>query len=108
MALTITPVPGTRNSDGRYFSQIVDIALDNSYPTGGYAISPRDVGLGLTIFGMQIIGGNSAANGRKAMWDTGNNKLMLAQDAGAAGAMAQVPNATDVSTLTFRVKVTGF
>ena len=108
MAISAVHVQGTRNAEGRYWSTIVDITLDSSYPTGGYSIQPKDVGMGLTIFGMEVIGGNATANGRKAHWDTANGKLMLAQDAGAAGAMAEVPNATNVSTLTYRVKVSGF
>ena len=164
MALTFTLVKGSEVEAGRVRQRTYDITLDASYPTGGEAISGKDVGL-LTIYGMADIGGNATAGGYKFHWDTTNSKLMvfttggstiaahshdlLLKDAAVAdgattrvnagtnllgantggdltvaggganggvqnaslsitgGAASEVANATDLSTLTVRVTVTG-
>lgn len=69
-----------------------DFTPDSSpgYPTGGWAIS----GLGGPIQG--VLG---ALKGYLAVWDQSAQKLMLYRQSAATGALTEVPNGTDLSTL---------
>jgi len=112
MALTITAVKGARSVSGTIREEFYDVAFDSSYPTGGEAVTPRDFGL-LEIYGVVPVGGNAVAGGAKLHFDTANRKLMVhyspdpAGTGGAAEPFAQVPATTNLSTYTFRVRVTG-
>ena len=74
MALTFTFVD--RNTFGKWHETLYKIALDNSYTTGGYAISATKVGLGV-ILGANCWGVDAAASGViQLSWDYTNGKLM--------------------------------
>lgn len=76
------------------------IALDSSYPTGGEAISANALGLGKVA---ALIPTGSGQLGYHAEWDGANSKLLMFYadyDAGADGALIQVPDTTDLSAVT--------
>ena len=104
MAVTITKSPRGSDSIGRRRHIVVTLTLDNSYPTGGYAITAGQFGAsnGRVIEGAALLGGNAAAGGYQPIWDNVNGKLMVWRT-GAVNAVAeQVPNATDLSALVYR------
>lgn len=94
MAITQTVLHNYVKGDRREI--IYSVALDNSYPTGGYAFVN---GLpGNTIHNVQF----EQANGYRPQFDYTNNKIMVYTSAGT-----QTTNATDLSAITLRVTVTG-
>ena len=115
MALSFTPVKGTEWEAGRIRGRQIDIILDTDYPTGGWPISPKDVGLSSSIVGASILGhtgaaGAAATTGYVYIWDFLAGKLQ-AFDTGAA-ASAPLNEATagddDLSTRRVRVMFFGF
>lgn len=106
MALTITPVAGAKSVSGTIREEFFDVRFDSSYPTGGEVVTPRDFGL-LALYGISIVGGNTAAMPYRVAFNLAptvpTDPLRLYVE--TAG--AQVANGTDLSTLTFRVRVTG-
>jgi hypothetical protein len=104
MAITVSSI-SKPYSIGDRFVTVSSVALDNNYPTGGYALSQADLGFAATVdpeFNVEC----DAANGWSALYDHTNHKLMLY--AGTVSASAQVTNGTDVSAVTaLRVKATG-
>lgn len=77
------------------------ITLDNSYPTGGYALAgilkDTDTGAESVEWIRQL---KVELPGYEGRWDRQNQKLLLYQQSAATGALTQVPNATDLSALT--------
>lgn len=104
MAITLTNI-SKPYSTGDRFVTVTKVALDNSYPTGGYSLKPTDLGFAATTdpeFTVSI----DEALGWGAVYDYVNQKLMLY--AGTATTSAQVTNTTDVSAVTaMRVVATG-
>lgn len=103
MAVTVTSglgsdpvgaqVPGSRRRD------FVKIAFDNSYPTGGYAVSASAVNLvGLDTL---ILSGSTAA-GRLCSWDQTNGKIKV-----FSAVTTEVSNATDLSADSVIAEVVG-
>ena len=73
------------------------LALDNSYPTGGYAIDFTSIGIRDVQF---IVVENTS--GYDFAWDRVNKKLQAYQfnyPGAAAGPGTEVPNATDLSAI---------
>lgn len=77
---------------------LADVTLDSSYPTGGYAVTPAQLGLSqidLVIAGNPDVGGIAssfvtvAAANKLKMWQT---------TTGANQILVEVANAQDVST----------
>lgn len=91
MALTFTPVKGAELGHVDKFTVTVfDITLDTDYPTGGWPIPARSVGLGAIIFGAQVIAhrgaaGAAATTGYLFLFDAVASKLQ-SFDTGAAAA----------------------
>jgi hypothetical protein len=82
MAITKTRLKDGYNIEGKFASQIVDITLDSSYPTGGESILPSEVGL-KAIYGARILGYKDATSGGyEIKWDYDSNKLMAFVTAG--------------------------
>lgn len=74
----------------------VDVTLDNSYPTGGYALTPQQLGLGSggAIEHVNVMG---TADGYLYKWNPATNKLMVFQGDNANAAAApgtEVANAS--------------
>ncbi len=110
MALTIAPInPGTgggppRAQDytagGRRKSRF-NIAMDASYPTGGYAVTPQQVGMGEQIDYLDIV--NENLNAWTAIWNRGTQKIQLV----VMSTGAEVAAAVNVSTFNCDVAVEG-
>lgn len=83
----------------------VDITFDNSYVTGGEQISLSALGLG---FADRITISNPG-QGYLCRWDGSRTapKLLLYRQTAATGALVEVPNTTDVSTVVVAVRITG-
>lgn len=109
MALTV----GTTVKDGvfgdlRY--RIVPITWDSSYPTGGLALTPAQVGL-TTIYGAESVGAGAAATAAVDIsYDTTNQKLQAYGADGAAAGIAtlkEIANTTNLSTVTTTILFLG-
>ena len=102
MAVTINPAANPANK-GRdeYIGSSVDIVLDNSYPTGGYALTAPQFGLVniLTILPAIALNGSTLLH---VYWNSATQKLMAFVAAGT-----EVTNATDLSAVTVRVQAFG-
>lgn len=82
---------------GRRKLTITNIAMDDSYPTGGEAVAA-------TVLGLTTVAGavTQASGGYQAEYDVSNGKVILYYadyDASGDGPLIEVPNATDVSTV---------
>lgn len=95
MALTFIQRHNFVSGDRR--EAIFDVTFDNSYPTGGEAITPRDFGL----TSLDYIDSNQAPGGKSVSWDPVNKKLLVFSGA------TEATNASDQSTLTIRLHATG-
>jgi hypothetical protein len=136
MALTFTAVPDGENVEGKFRTRMFDVALDNSYVAGGYAIVGANVGLRrIGKASVEGIKGTLANSGGVVpSFDLTNGKLMVFYPTGstlaapgaiadpilnaggtavtasaatgpfAAGRGKEVANATDLSTVTLRMK----
>lgn len=91
-------VPGSRKES------FGTVSFDSSYPTGGEAFTPADFGLSRLDF-LYV----SGANGYVSTWDgsTSAPKILLYRQTAATGALAEVPNTTNVSTVTCRFRAIG-
>src|SRR6185437_12020102 len=104
MAVTITIVKDYANvSLGNLRGTLADVALDTSYPAGGYAIAASALAL-RNILGADVKGGNPAAKVLLYHWDTTNGKLMCIFPSGGGGAaptsLANAAIATGATTVT--------
>lgn len=82
------------------------LALDNSYPTGGYSVTLAGIKArnARAIESCIITGGNPAANPYKFTWDSTNNKVMGAWSGPAInGVLAEIANATNLAAVTLDV-----
>jgi hypothetical protein len=137
MALTFTAVPDGENVEGKFRTRMFDVALDNSYVTGGYAITgserraaPRRQGFRgrhqghagqLWRRGPQLRPDQRQADGLLPNWrSTASPAALAAPKSTSGGATAsavdattpnitpgqgkEVANATDLSTITLRMK----
>lgn len=83
---------------------VVEVTLDDSYPTGGEAIAWATVLDAYRIIAVGVLN-SSSANGYVPQWDVANSKVLM-YEAGADGAaLDEVANTTDLSaeTITFWV-----
>lgn len=108
MAAVVTLAPGgsgahiPRVRGRRQGMLIAQVALDNSYPTGGYDISAvfaefkleGSGNLGLAIFPASGVGGYVYAV------DYTNKKLKVFRQTAATSALIEVANAVDLSAIT--------
>ncbi len=82
MAITLSRVKDAEDVWGKHRTVLYDITLDSSYPTGGEAITPREVGLSI-IKGAQVMGIKDATSGGVVVqWDYDSQKLMAFRSAG--------------------------
>lgn len=90
MALSFTPVEvAFLAQTGQYSLTMYDITLDTDYPTGGWPILPKSVGLGGAIFGAHVVGHRGASDaaattGYLFLWDFVDGTLQ-SFDTGSAG-----------------------
>lgn len=112
MALTLTQIKCGRGQSGQFSEAIYDIQFDNSYPTGGYAVSAHDFGLGTVLMGMSEVGQSlttSAAITTKYIlnYNKGTGKIQLFVDAGSNAPLAELAAAQNVATRIITVRVAG-
>jgi hypothetical protein len=75
-----------RGSFGDLNYRIVDITMDAAYPTGGYILSPQQMGFGSNgsiVFGLVSGGG---ADGFLTEWDETTARLRIRDASGGVGA----------------------
>ena len=100
----------SRDVAGSQFLRVVDITLDNSYPTGGWALAVKSLGLGTNgvIKFLEVPG---SEDGYILQYDEVNTKLKVFQGDNAnaaAGPATELPNASAVMNgKVVRVKVQG-
>mgnify|MGYP001262126021 CR=1 FL=1 len=104
MALTFTSVANINiQKSGGFRFRVYDITFDSSYATGGWAITPANVGL-TNIVDMVSSGPQVAAAGAVFGWDPVNSKLLAYK--GAAGMLPEIA-AADLNTRVFRFWIIG-
>lgn len=116
MALAFTPVDGgSLAQTGQYSQTMYDVLLDTDYPTGGWPITPGEVGLGTIIMGGVAVAhrgpaGAAATSAFLFLFDAVAQKLQAFNSNGAAPAplleAAAGENALD--TRTVRIMFYGF
>lgn len=95
MAISVSQV--FINRAGKKRQVVTNVTMDASYPTGGEAITAAQLGLA-TVDHVSC----STNTGHLAQYDKTNAKIKLYYadyDAVADGALIEVPNTTDVSTV---------
>ena len=113
MAITVVVLPDEGNVDlGPIPVSVVDITGDTSYPTGGYTaalgLTAANLFCGRGINGLSWIGGNTASLGTVPFYNTTTGNLqILVTGSGSGVALAELANATNVSTFTWRFLVIG-
>jgi hypothetical protein len=98
----VEPVDGGSDAAHMLKFKTFDITFDNSYLTGGEALTAAQVGLGTVLC---MIAG--AVGGRVFEYDYAGATLKAFQDAATALPLAEVPNATDLSLTTVRCMFIG-
>lgn len=76
----------------------VDATLDSSYPTGGYALTPKTLGVDLVT---DYVAAFATTTGHTFAYDYANSKLL------AFSGGTQVSNATDLSAVVIRITAHG-
>jgi hypothetical protein len=89
MALVFTKVPDGSDVWGKTRTELFDVTLDTSYPTGGTTITPANVGM-RTIHSAECVGGNAASKVLMYAFDTtttpGSAKLLCLFPSGGGAA----------------------
>lgn len=97
MALTL----GTQKkfSEGARWKTVTPITVDTSYPTGGWALTPTQLGLPMGLVDEVYVtyNGKTAAGGVTFVYDTANQKLMAFGGAASGAVQAEITNATNLS-----------
>lgn len=77
---------------------VLDVTLDNSYPTGGYALTPATLGVdGATDY----VFAQATTTGHLPVYNYGTKKLMVFSGG------TEVSNATDLSAVVLRLIAQG-
>lgn len=104
--MSATPTVVLRGADG--VTRVVDVLLDNSYPTGGYALTAKQLGFGTNGVVYAVLGAFSKTAGWLVAWDYTNSKLQVFDSSGSASAAShEAASTTDVSAVTARLVVIG-
>lgn len=110
MALTVANAnPNAGNEVVGYRRlHFVTVTFDNSYTTGGLAFDPAQFGVigkpGMTLALPRIFGADTTKH-LICRYDRVNKKLQAFQQSAATGALTEVPNACDLSTLVVDVLI---
>lgn len=104
MALTVTQLDVTQTAGG-FREAFATVTFDSSYATNGLAFDPTTLFPGIQI--VYQVTGTVTNGGRIVQYDATNKKLKAFQNAAGAGAFAEVPNATNLSTEITTVRVVG-
>lgn len=101
MALAFTSLVSRPISSGSNRATVTSIALDNLYTTGGYVLTPQNLGLGRVGFGDAAISAVVAAGPANAFLDCSNPdapKLKLLAATAEVAGNATLTGATVVVT----------
>src|SRR5579872_5897776 len=101
MAASIKPTDGGPTNNLRW--RTFDITLDNSYPTGGYSITPSLLGFSQ----VRAVIVNSHTGGYVYEYDIVNQKLKAYRQTAATGALVEVPNTTSLTGIIVHIFVIG-
>ena len=89
--------------------KVLSVTLDSSYPTHGYSITPKMVGMD-AIFNIDAASAAAPAGTQAVLlvWDNTNQKLQAfwAKTAGTSS-LQEVDNGTDLHTFVDQIVVTG-
>lgn len=96
MAITIGQVnlPSRNHVIGNRREVVMDATLDNSYPTGGYALTAATLGIDIALDFVQAI---ATTTGHTFAYDYANSKLK------AYSGGTEITNATDLSAVVVRL-----
>jgi len=84
---------------------IVDITLDGSYASGGYALAPASLGM---LQAPDMIDPDvKTGQGFTPIWNQTTGKLQMFKSAGSAGAHAECASGDLSSAVVVRLEVTG-
>lgn len=99
-----------RGAAGDMFFRIVDVTLDAAYPSGGYPLTPAQLGLGASGIPYMVDAATvSKTGGWLVGWDYTNGKLQVFDGSGAASAvMHEVAANTVLTGVVARLFVMGF
>ena len=88
---------------------VTNVVGDSSYPTGGSALTPQQLGLTTVLYtqaeGIATTGSNNGSS--SFYYNTGTGKLQCFTT-GATGAFNEVANTTNLSGLTIQVLAFGY
>lgn len=104
MAISIAKVSGADHVEGNKKVKVRTITLDSSYPTGGYSLTPSQVGLKSidSVSGSIARATSGGATTRTVSYDHTNQKLFVYTTASAEAA-----NASDQSAFSVRLRFVG-
>src|SRR5438105_890479 len=106
--MAATPTIVDRGAAGDLFIRIVDVLLDASYPAGGYALTPQQLGFGTNGTIYYVGGAMSKTAGWSVGWDYTNGKLQVFDATGLVNAAGhEIAATTNVSAVTARLFVLG-
>jgi hypothetical protein len=106
--MAATSVIVDRGAAGDLFFRVVDVTFDGSYPAGGYALTPQQMGLGTNGVVFLVLGAISKTAGWLLGWDYTNNKLQVFDGSGvASAAQHEVAAATSLTGVVARIFVMG-
>jgi hypothetical protein len=83
-------------------ARLVEVTMSNSYTTGGETVTPNSCRLGKIAAVLP-----AAAAGYVPVWDQANSKLLAYRVGAENAALAQVSNATNLSSVKFTALVIG-
>jgi len=109
LALTFLDVVSAVDLDEGLALRVVQVGLDNSYPTGGEAIAESDLQLASGSIRLVLVSqaAPTDTNALKFDWDYTNKKIMAFRVDQIDDFLEQVPAATDLSTVVLRVFAIG-
>ena len=84
---------------------VLDAAFDTSYTAGGEALAADDARLGSVE--LVTVGSGASESGYVPRYDAESESLLMFEENGNAGPLAEVADATDLSTETVRLVVWG-
>jgi hypothetical protein len=107
MALTFLDVVANVDLDQGLAFRVIKVTLDNSYPTGGEAVTAAQCQLASITSAIVMQDAGADTNSVRATWDHTNLKIMCWRTDQVDDFQEQIPNATDLSTVTLYMWVVG-
>lgn len=101
---------GVPTSVGDVKCTVTNIVGDSSYPTGGTAVTPQQLGLPVTVLFTQseAIATTGANNGASSFYYNTSTGKLQCFTTGATGAFNEVANAVNLSGLTIQILAFGY